>query len=180
MKKNRDDFTPKIKRALRRRAGSRCSKPDCRVPTDGPSDEGPDKINNIGKAAHITAAAPGGPRYNSALKPEERRSIKNGIWLCSSCADLIDNDEETYTVALLHEWKKKAGKLKNNWQLKLSVEADGNSLFSLNSNDSLLFVDQFIRLDFIYAARGISQLLNRPLYFDSSFKLDSNFYVKIK
>ena len=106
----RDEFTPKTKRALRRRAGTRCSNPDCRVPTDGPSDEGLDKINNIGNAAHITAAAsgPGARRYNRALKPEQRRAVTNGIWLCTSCATLIDNDDKTYTVALLNEWKKKA------------------------------------------------------------------------
>ncbi|WP_417915408.1 hypothetical protein [Candidatus Electronema sp. JM] len=107
-KNNRDDFSPKTITALRRRAGNRCSNPDCRVPTDAPSDEGPEKVNSIGEAAHITAAAEGGPRYNKALKPDERRAITNGIWLCANCADKIDKDEKTYTVALLHEWKRKA------------------------------------------------------------------------
>lgn len=35
-----------------------------------------------GIAAHITAAAQGGPRYCSTLSAEERSSIDNGIWLC--------------------------------------------------------------------------------------------------
>uniref|UniRef100_UPI00405730F0 hypothetical protein n=1 Tax=Candidatus Electronema sp. TaxID=2698783 RepID=UPI00405730F0 len=109
-KNNRDDFSEKTKRNLKLRVGGRCSNPGCRVPTDAPSDEGPEKVNSIGEAAHITAAAPGpgARRYNKALKPEERRSITNGIWLCANCADKIDKDEETYTVALLHEWKRKA------------------------------------------------------------------------
>lgn len=80
-KNNRDDFSEKTKRNLKLRVGGRCSNPGCRVPTDAPSDEGPEKVNSIGEAAHITAAAPGlgARRYNKALKPEERRSITNGI-----------------------------------------------------------------------------------------------------
>ena len=34
----------------------------------------PNKIINIGVAAHICAAAPGGPRYDSAMTEEERKS----------------------------------------------------------------------------------------------------------
>ncbi len=67
-KNNRDDFSDTTKRLLRNRVGGRCSNPDCRVPTEAPSDEKPEKVNSIGKAAHITAAAPGGPRYNLALE----------------------------------------------------------------------------------------------------------------
>jgi hypothetical protein len=142
MKKNRDDFTEKTKRSLRRRAGTRCSKPDCRVPTDGPSDDGPDKINNIGKAAHITAAAQGGPRYNKALKPEERRSITNGIWLCANHADLIDNDEETYPVPLLNEWKRKAEEsAKDEQGKKLPGEHDAvNSLVAAATEQTAVFL----------------------------------------
>ena len=53
----------------------------------------PQKRVSIGEAAHITAAAEGGPRYNPDLTPEERSSIENGIWLCKSCARMIDSDE---------------------------------------------------------------------------------------
>lgn len=61
---------------------------------------------NIGKAAHITAAASGGPRFDPAMSPEERRAIGNGIWLCSNCATKIDVDADAYPTALLHEWKR--------------------------------------------------------------------------
>ena len=60
---------------------------------------------SIGEAAHITAAAEGGPRYNPDLTPEERSSIENGIWLCRSCARLIDSDERVYSIELLRMWK---------------------------------------------------------------------------
>src|SRR4051812_16178668 len=43
--------------------GFRCSNPACRKPTSGPLED-PAKAINIGVAAHITAAAPDGPRYN--------------------------------------------------------------------------------------------------------------------
>lgn len=39
------------------------------------------------------------------MSEEERKSINNGIWLCQSCAKLIDSDENKYTVQLIKNWK---------------------------------------------------------------------------
>ncbi len=100
----RDDFANPTKDMLARRAGSRCSNPDCRKLTSGPHTD-PKKAINIGVAAHITAASALGPRYDSSLSPEERASIENGIWLCQSCAKLVDNDESTFTPVLLRSWR---------------------------------------------------------------------------
>jgi hypothetical protein len=100
----RHDFTEDVKRILAARAGHICSNPDCRAPTAGPQDE-PAKAVNVGVAAHITSAAVGGPRYNPALSPEERRHFDNGIWLCQNCAKLVDNDVNRYSEALLRAWK---------------------------------------------------------------------------
>lgn len=66
---------------------------------------------NLGKAAHITAAAKGGPRYDPSLTREERRSIQNGIWLCAVHADLVDKDEAAFSVTLLRKWREQAEKL---------------------------------------------------------------------
>ncbi len=66
------------------------------------------KSVNIGVAAHITAAAEGGPRYDSALDSDERAGIANGIWLCQNCAKLVDNDLLKYSAELLHQWKSSA------------------------------------------------------------------------
>ena len=60
---------------------------------------------NIGVAAHVTAAASGGPRYDAALTPKQRSSARNGIWLCHVCAAHIDRDDSLYTTPLLHQWK---------------------------------------------------------------------------
>jgi hypothetical protein len=60
---------------------------------------------NLGEAAHITAASPGGPRYDQDLSPDERVSADNGIWLCPTCAALIDRDDNRYPEAKLREWK---------------------------------------------------------------------------
>lgn len=80
-----------------------CSNPNCRKITIGPDSK--NSINNIGVAAHICAAAPGGPRYNKNMSEEERKSFDNWIWLCQSCAKLIDSDEDKYTVQLIKSWK---------------------------------------------------------------------------
>ena len=104
---NRDDFSKPVKEALAKRVGCRCSNPSCRKLTSGPHKD-PKKSVNIGVAAHITAAAPEGPRYTDNLSSEERSAIENGIWLCQNCGKLIDSDEQKYPVALLLEWKRDA------------------------------------------------------------------------
>lgn len=103
----RDGFTPRIRKVLAERVAVRCSNPDCQQTTSGPNSN-PEKSVNIGVAAHITAAAPGGERYDASLSSEERKSAENGIWLCQICAKLIDNDPERYPVEVLYEWKRGA------------------------------------------------------------------------
>jgi len=103
---SRDDFTKPVIDKLKGRVASRCSNPTCRVPTSGPTDAG--GVNNTGVAAHITAASEGGPRFEESLSREKRKSIENGIWLCSSCAKMIDGDTAKYTVNLINNWKRKA------------------------------------------------------------------------
>jgi|GEM_PF-2270426 len=100
----RDDFREAIKQTLAKRVGMRCSNPQCRKTTWGPSSE-PDKALNIGVAAHICAAAPAGPRYDDEMTSEQRISIENGIWLCQNCAHLIDHDLYAFTRDSLVEWK---------------------------------------------------------------------------
>jgi hypothetical protein len=92
---------------LARRVGYRCSNPGCRKLTSGPQVD-PTKALNIGVAAHIAAASPGGKRYDSTMSPKDRKSINNGIWLCQNCAKLVDNDEQRYPTSQLLGWKSSA------------------------------------------------------------------------
>lgn len=101
---NRDEFSPPDKETLAKRARQLCSNPDCQSSTSGPHTR-PDRAINTGVAAHICAAAPGGKRYDSDMTPEERGRIGNAIWLCQTCAKLVDSDEQEYTVELLRRWK---------------------------------------------------------------------------
>ena len=101
---NRDDFTKRIKETLAKRVGFHCSNPSCKIITSGPH-ENKLKSTNIGIAAHITAAAAGGPRFNEKLTLEERKDISNGIWLCIPCSNIIDKDPDRFPVELLKKWK---------------------------------------------------------------------------
>ena len=103
----RDDFTSATKELLANRVGRRCSNPACRKLTCG-ANTNPEKVTNIGVAAHICAAAQGGPRYDASMTPEERKSFENGIWLCQSCSKLIDTDITRYPKELLQSWKQLA------------------------------------------------------------------------
>jgi len=103
---NRDDFKPKTVEAIAKRAAYICSNPDCRSLTLSPSDAATNRFMYVGKAAHITAAAPGGARYVPSLTPDERSSVENGIFLCSNCADRIDKNQGVdFPVSLLKRWK---------------------------------------------------------------------------
>jgi hypothetical protein len=103
---NRDEFPERTKKAVALRASHRCSFSECFQPTAGPSDESPEAVTMIGKAAHIQAAAPGGRRYIESMTPEERSDISNAIWLCATHANLIDRDEVTYTADVLRAMKR--------------------------------------------------------------------------
>ncbi len=103
----RDDFSLKTKEELAHRAGYRCSKPDCGIPTRGAASDDQGTIN-IGFAAHITGASPKGPRFVSTLTSDQRKHHTNGIWLCGTHAKLVDSDEAHFTVEELVSWKKMA------------------------------------------------------------------------
>lgn len=100
----RDDFQPNIVRDLANRVGNRCSNPDCSRQTSGPTSSQRGSVS-IGVAAHITAAAAGGPRYDPTLTQQQRTAIENGVWLCQTCSRLIDRDVDKYTKELLLDWR---------------------------------------------------------------------------
>jgi hypothetical protein len=105
MANNRDDFTGLVKRTLADRVGWFCSFPGCNQATIGPSHGSDDAKVNNGIAAHICAAAKGGPRYDPSKTSDERKSIDNGIWMCRYHGGLIDADLTNYTVDKLKSWK---------------------------------------------------------------------------
>lgn len=103
----RDEFADSTKHALAIRVVYVCSNPDCGASTAGPNTD-PTKAIMVGVAAHITAAAPGGARYNPSLTRDERRHADNGIWLCQNCGKQVDDDEIAYPEPLVREWKRNA------------------------------------------------------------------------
>lgn len=127
--KRRDDFSKSTIEILAKRVTYCCSNPECRKATAGPN-VNKNGYTNIGVAAHIKAAAPGGPRYDSNMTSQERSDITNGIWLCQSCSKLIDADPARYPVECLIEWKDLAEKTSQK-----AIESDGTfsgeSIFSI-------------------------------------------------
>lgn len=175
MAQARDDFKAGTKRLLQDRVASRCSNPDCRCATIGPQ-QGGDKTLSLGEAAHICAAAAGGPRYDPNMTPEERSSFDNGIWLCRNCAAMIDRDEKKYTVVLLHQWKDEAEKRasedltggspvkKPRFQVDFISSSGGLSSSTLRlTNVSSLLVSDITSIK-LYAefTDHISEVQNRP------------------
>lgn len=54
---------------------------------------------------HITAASPGGPRYNPNITKTERTNINNAILLCKPHSILVDKYEDIFTEEVLHKMK---------------------------------------------------------------------------
>jgi hypothetical protein len=125
----RDDFSLKTKELLAKRVANRCSNLGCRQLTSGPQED-PIKAVNIGVAAHITAASADGPRFDPSLTPDERRSVENGIWLCQSCAKLVDNDPIRYGADVLRQWKVLAEKsATRELEYRRSIDTDSDRVF---------------------------------------------------
>lgn len=105
-KNNRDDFSSTVAEALKKRAAYICSNPKCKKMTVAPSEAMDEKVIYIGRAAHICAAAKNGPRYDEKMTEEERSSINNAIFLCSNCADMVDDNKGVdFPAELLKQWK---------------------------------------------------------------------------
>jgi len=88
--RRRDDFPEKVKRVLADRAGHECS--ICRAATSGASLHDAAAVNNVGVAAHIAGARPGSARHDVSMTPAARADVTNGIWLCQTCAKMVDGD----------------------------------------------------------------------------------------
>lgn len=95
------NFTPKTKEKARILANNKCSNPFCKQCTI----QSKYIVPNRGEAAHITAASPTGPRYNSELTNEQRKSLDNCIHLCHNCHKLVDKHSNLFPPELLQIWK---------------------------------------------------------------------------
>lgn len=100
------DFNKITVETLAKRAGYKCSNPDCRVNTIGPNSD-PEKSTKIGEAAHIFGARIGSKRFNNNMTDYARSEITNSIWLCRNCHKLIDSDDLRYSTNILFAWREK-------------------------------------------------------------------------
>ncbi|QIG70391.1 hypothetical protein EVB88_007 [Rhizobium phage RHph_N28_2] len=142
----REDFSPAVREALAKRAGHRCSFPDCDQTTVGPSDEGTTAVSHTGMACHIFAASdgPAARRVASKSDPEFLRSFENGIWTCYTHGKLIDTDEATYTPELLAFWRHLAewrAKIRQRHGLDVQIPAAVEEGKSLPATKALLSIE---------------------------------------
>jgi hypothetical protein len=87
------------------RAAGRCSKPECRQYLFEDETEA-DDATLVGENCHIVAEADDGPRGNSSMPVEQRNDYPNLILLCRNHHKVIDAQENTYSVEVLHQMKR--------------------------------------------------------------------------
>lgn len=163
----RDEFPLTIKKLIAERVAYHCSNPNCNKVTAGPKKD-PKKVINIGVAAHMTAASTGGPRYDPSLTPKARRSPENGIWLCQSCAKLVDSDPIKYEVDLLRQWKEKA-------DINALYELEHGRLQTANDKSNLSTENTTIQptIDWTTYIKKVRQLNEIPCYISQNVRLDT-------
>lgn len=108
---NRLEFSSTTRRNLAAAAGHICAIRGCLTPTNCYTNkvDCTGGIANVGRASHIYAAAPNGPRpAPPSMMPKQIRHHSNGIWTCSSCGDIIDRLDCDYSPDQLYEMKKYA------------------------------------------------------------------------
>ncbi len=102
----RIEFDPKVKEIIAKRAGYKCSFPDCHKTLIGPGVNNDDTIC-IGECAHIFSAVKTGPRTDGGLSEEELKRPENGIFLCRNHHKIVDGKSKSnkYTSDLLVRYK---------------------------------------------------------------------------
>lgn len=105
---DRDNFSPKTKEVIAKRAGYLCSFPGCGNITISAGEEHDTDTNSTGMACHISSAASGknAKRYDPNITSEKRSHANNGIWMCYKHGKIIDTDETRFTTNILTHWKK--------------------------------------------------------------------------
>lgn len=172
-----DEFIEEVKRTIAARVGNICSNPQCNAVTSGPQDT-PEKALNVGVAAHITGAAPAGPRYNASLSPKERRHPDNGIWLCQTCSKLVDNDVPQFPEQVLRAWKTLAEHRARSL-IGRTTPVPAESQSQRKVREILLWKDKYVTLAQMNTGRDVA--LIGPVRGRSAVKLldCTEFYVTI-
>jgi hypothetical protein len=85
-------------------SASCCAVPECGEPLYRYVPE-LDRLALNSTVAHIRAASPEGPRFDSIMTPEANRNSANLLVLCHFHSGLIDKAASDFSVATLQEWK---------------------------------------------------------------------------
>ncbi|MGW8449372.1 HNH endonuclease, partial [Bacillus wiedmannii] len=94
----------KTRKLLWGKSASRCSFPECKMELVMDETE-TDDASIVGEECHIIAREDDGPRGISDISKKERDKYANLILMCNVHHKLIDDQEHTYTVDILKEFK---------------------------------------------------------------------------
>lgn len=101
----RHKVPPRVEKNLALRSGNACAYPTCGKELTFDSVHPDDDSKVIGKAAHIAAASPGGPRYDPTMTDQQRSSIDNLLFLCGDHHDAVDSQLGYHTTDFLRDAK---------------------------------------------------------------------------
>lgn len=149
------EFSQKTIEHLAASVGYKCARCFIKTSFYDPADG---KRKGLGRAAHIVAASPGGPRADSDYTIEQLKSAQNGVHLCANCADVVDRVPENFPVAKLTAMQSAA------------VEKERSQILQPGNSVQLNF-DQVCRLNsFIIKAQHITNGIDLRLINEYTFR----------
>lgn len=120
------------------RSGMMCAFPDCKKELVSDESE-TDDASLIGEEAHIVGKREDSPRGKSDLHLEQRDKFDNLILLCSIHHKIVDDQENTYTVEILKNYKREhLNWVKNNLSQDLVKQREDEIYAS--------YIDKFLEL----------------------------------
>ena len=130
--------TLKTHKMLWGRSGMMCAFPDCKKELVSDESE-TDDSSLIGEEAHIVGKKDDSPRGKSDLPFEQRDKFDNLILLCSIHHKIVDDQENTYTVEILQNYKREhLNWVKNNLSQGLIKQKEDEIYAS--------YIDKFLEL----------------------------------
>ena len=105
-KTQRRDYADKDIKLLWGLAAAKCACPDCRIDCVAP-ETAQDRASIFGDIAHIVAHGKNGPRADASYPRDLLNKYENLILLCRNHHKPVDDQQSTYTIQELRQWKTK-------------------------------------------------------------------------
>lgn len=142
-------------------SGNLCAFPKCSQPIISGSVV-------FGKVCHIKGRKPGSARFDAAQSDEDRHGYNNLVLMCGVHHDVIDNDEDSYTVERLHEIKaahlRRAAQLSDEEAEKGALILFTNPVLSINQTGGITASSVIVNNFGVVGQNNLGKIFAKPSF----------------